>query len=175
MTFKQANAGHISSRAPLRAELTRNKVSTPRILTPMRDFGKMRAKIVHPYEWLWEPLESETSFVLRPMFGAKAAYLDGRLVLCFMAKGEPWRGVLICTDRSHHESLREEFPALAPHSVLPKWLYLPEAADGFERDAERIVELTLRRDERIGVLAKPKRTKSRPSAKAKSWAPGRCP
>jgi hypothetical protein len=161
------------ARLPKLHEPTRNQVSTPRILTPMRDFVKVRAKIVHPYEWLWEPFESETSFVLRAMFGAKAAYLDGRLVLCFMAKAEPWRGVLICTDKSHHESLRDEFPALAPHSVLPKWLYLPEAADGFERDAERIVGLTLRRDARIGVLAKSKKTKSRPGAKAKSSSPGR--
>jgi hypothetical protein len=125
----------------------------------MRDIVRARAKVVHPYAWIWEALEPEMSFVLRTMFGAKAVYLDGRLVLCFMAKSEPWRGVLVCTDRSHHESLREEFPALTPHSVLSKWLYLPEAADSFERDSGRIVRLVRMRDIRIGVLSKPKKAK----------------
>ena len=127
----------------------------------MRDLSKVRAKVVHPYAWLWEPLELEASFVLRAMFGAKAAYLDGRLTLCFMAKAEPWHGVLVCTDNSYHDSLMHEFPTLAPHSILPKWLYLPETADSFERDAERIVQLVRRRDVRIGVLSKPKKSKSR--------------
>lgn len=125
----------------------------------MRD-PKVRAKVVHPYAWLWEPLELEASFVLRAMFGAKAVYLDGRLVLCFMAKAEPWRGVLVCTDKSHHDSLTHEFPVLVSHSILPKWLYLPEAADSFERDSERIVQLVRKRDERIGVLSKPKKSKN---------------
>src|SRR5687767_14428818 len=59
-------------------------------------------KPVHLYAWLWEPLETEPSFVLRPMFGAKAVYLGGRLVLCFSARTEPWRGLLVCTERQHH-------------------------------------------------------------------------
>jgi hypothetical protein len=127
----------------------------------MRDIEKVQAKVVHPHAWLWEPLELEGSFVLRAMFGAKAAYLDGKLMLCFMAKAEPWRGVLICTDRSHHGSLKSEFPVLTPHSVLPKWLYLPESADSFERDAERIVRLVRKRDLRVGVTGKPRKKKKR--------------
>lgn len=110
-----------------------------------------RVRLVHPYAWLWEALESEASFLLRPMFGTKAAYLDGRLVLCFSAREEPWRGVLVCTDRAHHESLIAEFPALAPHPVLPKWLYLSDSIDAFDRLAERLVSLARRRDPRIGV------------------------
>ena len=127
----------------------------------MRDLAKVRAKVVHPYAWLWEPLELEASFVLRAMFGAKAVYLDGKLLLCFMAKTEPWRGVFVCTDQREHASLMSEFPALSPHSVLPKWLYLPESADFFERDAERLVQLVRRRDMRIGVTGKAKKTRGR--------------
>jgi len=125
----------------------------------MRDLAKVRAKVVHPYAWLWESLELEASFVLRAMFGARAVYLDGKLLLCFMAKAEPWRGVLVCTDQREHASLIREFPALSPHAVLPKWLYLPESADSFERDAERLVQLVRRRDTRIGVTGKPKKAK----------------
>ena len=85
------------------------------------------------------------------MFGGKAVYLDARMQLCFFAKEEPWRGMMVCTDRSLQAALRGEFPALSPHPVLPKWLYLPEASDDFERVGQRLVTLALRRDPRIGV------------------------
>lgn len=95
------------------------------------------------------------------MFGGRAVYLDGRLVLFFIAKEEPWRGMLVCTDRCHHGALKMEFPALAPHGVLPKWLYLPEKADEFEKSAAQLVELARQRDPRIGVLAKSPRRSQR--------------
>ena len=116
---------------------------------------------VHPYQWLWEPLEDDPTFVLRPMFGGKSVYLDGRLMLYFTAGDEPWRGVLACTDRVHHASLLAEFPELAPHPILPKWLYLPESADRFEGVAERLVALAKRRDPRLGVSPQPKKARRR--------------
>jgi hypothetical protein len=114
----------------------------------------------HRYEWLWEPLRPEATFVLRSMFGAKAAYLDGKLMLCFMAKEEPWRGVLVCTDRSHQPALQAEFPELKPHAVLPKWLYLPETADRFETVAVALVGLARRRDARVGVVPPPRKRRA---------------
>lgn len=114
------------------------------------------ARPIHRHAWLWEPLEDDPTFVLRTMFGAKAVYLSGKLMLCFCAGEEPWRGVLIGTDRSQHAALRAEFPEFAPHPVLAKWLYLPEAADNFERIAARLVQLARNRDPRIGVAPKPK-------------------
>ncbi len=116
--------------------------------------GKIRR--VHPHQWLWEPLESDPSFVLRAMFGAKAVYLDGKLMLCFCASEEPWLGLLVCTDRDRHAALQTDFPELKPHPILPKWLYLPESAAAFERSAPRLVALARRRDARIGVLPRPK-------------------
>ena len=115
----------------------------------------------HPYEWLWEPLAGEATFVLRSMFGAKAAYLDGKLMLCFMAKEEPWRGVLVCTDRSHQPALQAEFPELKPHAILPKWLYLPESADRFETVAVALVGLARRRDARLGVVPPPRKRRAK--------------
>jgi hypothetical protein len=117
----------------------------------MREPLTGRTRKVHPYEWLWEPLETDPTFLLRPMFGGKAAYLDGKLVLYFSANEEPWRGMLVCTERSHHPSLLAEFSALARHPILSKWLYLSEGADSFERTAERLVALARRRDPRLGV------------------------
>ena len=125
----------------------------------MPKFPKFRAKADHPYTWLWETLEAEPSFELRAMFGAKAVYLGGKLQLCFTVKEEPWRGVLVCTDKTYHPSLTKEFPDLRPHPVLPKWLYLPESIETFESVASRLVALVRKRDERIGVIAKPKRAK----------------
>ena len=109
------------------------------------------AKPAHRYAWLWEPLEEDATFELKPMFGSKAVRLDGKQYFCFFAKTEPWRGVLVCTDRASHGSLRAEFPALEPHAVLAKWLYLPEAAEEFEGVAQRRATLAWRRDPRLGV------------------------
>jgi hypothetical protein len=125
----------------------------------MRDEGPGGLKKVHPHAWLWEPLEADATFVLGAMFGTKVAYIDGKLVLCFSAKAEPWRGVLVCTDRMEHASLMAQFPALVPHPILGKWLYLPESADEFERVAEHLVVLAKRRDPRIGVIPQAKRRK----------------
>jgi hypothetical protein len=120
-----------------------------------------RARKVHPYQWLCAPLESDATFVLRSMFGAKAVYLDGKMMLCFTAGEEPWRGVLVCTDHARQAALQAEFPELEPHPILPKWLYLPEAAGAFERSAARLVTLARRRDPRLGVVPPPKKSRRR--------------
>ena len=117
----------------------------------MRDFDKPPGKTTHPYAWLWEPLEGDASFILKSMFGAKAVYLNGRCQLIFFAKQDPWRGILVCTEREHQASLMKEFSSLVPHPVLSKWLYLPETTDEFETLAQRLVTLVGRRDPRIGV------------------------
>lgn len=124
-----------------------------------RELSLGRTRVVHPYAWLWEPLEQEASFVRRSMFGTATVYLDGALKLCFAAKAEPWRGLLICTDRDKQPSLMAEFPQLQPHSVLPKWLYLPETCDAFEEVAQKLVRLVQRRDPRIGVVVGAKKRK----------------
>src|SRR5581483_8598812 len=112
-------------------------------------FGK--PAIVHPYAAYWEPLQDGPTFVLRSMFGTKAVYWQGRIVLCFAARKEPWRGVLVATERAHHAALRAQLPALGPHPILPKWLYIAESSDKFESTVQRLVELVRRGDPRIGV------------------------
>lgn len=129
------------------------------------DPAAARVRQPHRYEWLWEPLADDATFVLRSMFGAKAAYLDGKLMLCFCAGDEPWRGVLACTGHEHHDALRTDFPELSPHPILPKWLYLPESADRFEATASRLVALARRRDPRLGVQPKPRRARAKPRRK----------
>ncbi len=127
---------------------------------------------IHPLAWLWEPLEADATFVLRTMFGAKALYLDGMLMLCCCAGDEPWRGLLVCTSRDHHASLQGEFPGLAPHPVLPKWLYLPESSRSFEKSAPVLVGLVRRRDPRFGVQPQA-RKRSGAQEERKAGRPGK--
>jgi hypothetical protein len=118
-----------------------------------------RGKPVNRYLWLAEPLADNPTFVDRPMFGGRAIYFDGRMVLYLAAKREPWRGVLVTCERDHHTSILAEFPALRPHKILPKWLYLPESADTFERDAQAIVQCIKRLDPRFGIVPLAKKRK----------------
>lgn len=110
-------------------------------------------------KWLVEPLEDEPSLIKKPMFGALAYYLRGMLVLVLSDREPPWKGVLIPTERDFHEALMEEFPALAPHPILGKWLYLPVTAEDFESTAMDIVQAISDGDPKIGVEPKPKKKK----------------
>lgn len=114
----------------------------------------------HPLLWLAEPLQNDPSFENRPMFGGRSIYLGGRMVLYLAFKEEPWRGVLVPVEREHHASILAEFPALAPHPILPKWLYLPEAAAGFETLAARIVGRIRALDPRFGIVPEAKRPRA---------------
>jgi len=121
-----------------------------------RDTNEM--KIVHAHAGFWEPLEADPTFLLRPMFGTKAVYLHGKIVLCFSTREEPWRGVLVATERAYHASLLVEIPSLRPHPILPKWLYVPESSARFESTVERLVQLVRKQDPRIGVVPRAKKT-----------------
>ncbi len=125
----------------------------------------MPPKQPHPLLWIAEPLCDDPSYLDKAMFGGRAVHYGGRFVLYLTWKEEPWRGVLVPTEREHQPSLIAEFPALTPHPVLSKWLYLPEAAASFESDAQRLVRLIRTLDPRIGVLPG---TKAKKPAKNKA-------
>ncbi|MEO7598570.1 MAG: hypothetical protein ABIV50_06540 [Opitutus sp.] len=118
------------------------------------------ARLEHPLEWLAEPLTGEATFELKAWFGGRTIMLHGRHQLFLTTQGEPWQGVLVCTYREYHESLRREFPSLQAHPVLGKWLYLPETVETFERDARFLVQLAKLRDPRLGILPSPRRQKA---------------
>jgi hypothetical protein len=133
------------------------------------------ARPEHPLEWLTDPVRDEPSFVLKSWFGGRTIMLHGLHMLFLTTQGEPWQGVLVCTFHEHQPSLLAEFPALRPHPVLKKWLYLPESADTFERIARRLVQLVRARDPRIGIHpSPPKRSKTTVASAPRSSA-GRKP
>jgi hypothetical protein len=111
----------------------------------------------HALQWLAEPLLDEPTFVLKSWFGGRTIMLHGLHTLFLTTQGEPWQGVLVCTFHEHQPSLRAEFPALEQHPILKKWLYLPERAETFERDARRLVQLVRARDSRLGIPPAPKK------------------
>lgn len=134
----------------------------------MRPRDTYEMKATHAHAVFWEPLETDPTFLLRSMFGTKAVYLHGKIVLCFSTRKEPWRGVLVATEQTQHASLLAEFPSLKVHPILPKWLYVPESSSRFEQTVERLVQLVRRQDPRIGVVprAKIKRRANRKSGSA---------
>lgn len=107
-------------------------------------------------EWLLEGFEGHSTFFTRRMFGGLAAYLFGRQMLVLVEPTQTgrwtWHGVLICTDHAHHASLRAEFPALAPHGVLRKWLYLDSTDPTFETTMTRVAARIASNDPRLGIV-----------------------
>lgn len=101
----------------------------------------------------------EPSYLEKPMFGCQACYLHGRLALVLADGDEPWNGLLIPTEKQFHDSIIQDFKDVVQHSVLKKWLYLPEASEDFETVASDIVEAVRMNDQRFG--AEPKERKAR--------------
>jgi hypothetical protein len=129
----------------------------------------VKARRSNRHSWLLEALLELPECVVRPMFGCQACYFNGLLVLVLADSEEPWRGVLVPVERENQAAIIRDFPALAPHPVLPKWLYLPEACASFEGDAQRLVERIRRLDPRFGVLPERERPgRRRPARKRKA-------
>jgi len=95
------------------------------------------------------------------MFGADVAYVHGVQCLAVIDRDAPWDGLLVCTSREHHESLMAEMPALRPHPVLGKWLYVPQSEAEFESVAAHLTARVLAGDPRIGVEPKPRKPRKR--------------
>jgi len=125
------------------------------------DIEMRKVKREHPLEWLTEPVQADPTFVLKSWFGGRSIMLRGKHQLFLTTQGEPWQGVLVCTFHEHQPSLLAEFPALRQHPILKKWLYLPEAAETFERDAQRLVQLARAGDPRLGVEPSPRKKKKK--------------
>ncbi|MEQ5840333.1 hypothetical protein N0A02_12935 [Paraburkholderia acidicola] len=107
--------------------------------------------------WIFDAFEREPTYLHKRMFGSDAAYIDGLLCLIAADRAAPWNGLLVCTSQERHAALIDEMPALRPHPVLGKWLYVPEADQAFEETVEQMTALVLARDPRVGVEPKPRR------------------
>src|SRR5229473_6867507 len=93
-------------------------------------------------EWILEAFVEHRTFFTKRMFGGLAAYLFERQMLVLVEPTKSgrwtWHGVLICTGHEQHASIRAEFPALMPHAILRKWLYVDSTHDDFESTMEAV-------------------------------------
>ena len=116
-------------------------------------------------EWILDAFAGRPGFFTKRMFGGLAAYLHGRLMLVLVEPTKTgrwqWHGVLVGTDREHHASIRADFPALAPHDILRKWLYIDSTHQEFEPTMEAVAKCLTRNDRRFGVLPRPTTPKGR--------------
>jgi len=109
--------------------------------------------------WILELLDHCPGFYTKRMFGGLATYLHDRQMLLLVEPTRTgrwkWHGVLICTDHERQRAILEEFPQLAPHDVLKKWLYLDSRHEEFEPVMESIARAIARNDPRFGIYGRP--------------------
>jgi hypothetical protein len=115
------------------------------------------------HEWILEPFANHRTFFTKRMFGGLAVYLFERQMLVLVEPTKTgrwkWHGVLVCTDHAHHASIRAQFPALKPHDVLRKWLFVASGHDDFESTMEQVAKRIARDDPRFGIVPR-SRTRS---------------
>jgi hypothetical protein len=108
------------------------------------------------HEWILESFVEQPTFFTRRMFGGLAAYLFERQMLLLVEPTKSgrwkWHGVLVCTDYPQHGSIQAEFPALKPHQVLRKWLFIDATHEDFESTMEAVAHRVASNDRRFGIL-----------------------
>ena len=123
-------------------------------------------------EWIVQVFEDHPSCFTRRMFGGLAVYLFGRLMMVLVEPTKTgrwqWHGVLICTDHVHHPAIIRDFPQLAPHDILKKWLYIDSRHDDFEPVMERMEKAIARNDARFGVLPQQEKKSRKPRKRRES-------
>lgn len=112
-------------------------------------------------EWIFQAFERHPSFFTKRMFGGLAVYLFGRQMMVLVEPTKTgrwkWHGVLICTAHEHHLAIIQEFPQLAAHRVLKKWLYIDSHHADFEATMKQVADAVARDDGRFGIHPHPKK------------------
>ncbi len=122
------------------------------------------------HEWIFDAFVEHPTFFTKRMFGGLAAYLFERQMLLLVEPTKSgrwnWHGVLVCTDYQHHASIQAEFPALTPHEVLRKWLFIDSTHTDFESTMDRLTKHLAGNDRRFGILPRTTRPGSRKHLRA---------
>jgi hypothetical protein len=110
------------------------------------------------HDWILEEFIEHPTFFTKRMFGGLAAYLFERLMLLLVEPTKSgrwnWHGALVCTDYQHHASIQAEFPALLPHEVLRKWLFIDSTHQDFESTMDAVAKHIASNDPRFGIVAR---------------------
>jgi len=135
-------------------------------------------------EWVCEDLVDLPSYMTKRMFGGLAIYVHHKMVLVLVESPgdreyrdqkfdfDLWNGLLIPTNREFHQSIQGHFPALKPHPILGKWLYLNLSIESFESDAIEIAKRIGLNDNRFGIIpgVRSKTKKAKRTKKSKNAA-----
>ena len=115
-------------------------------------------------EWVFEAFAEHPTFRTKRMFGGLAAYVFERQMMLLVEPTQSgrwnWHGVLVCTGYEHHASLNAEFPALVPHAVLRKWLFIASAHEDFEVTMDAVAKHVANNDPPFGILPRMPKRKS---------------
>ena len=121
-------------------------------------------------EWILDAFTGRPTFFTKRMFGGLAAYLPERQMLVLVEPTKTgrwkWHGVLVCTDHEHQASIRADYPALTPHRVLRKWLYIDSMHEDFESTIDAVAKCIARNDRRFGIVPR-SATSRRPGSRAR--------
>jgi hypothetical protein len=116
------------------------------------------------HEWVFDGFADHPTFRTKGMFGGLAVHLFDRQMMLLVEPTKSgrwnWHGVLVCTDYANHPSIQAQFPALKPHSVLKKWLFVDSGHEDFEETMEGVATRIADNDPRFGVYSKPRKPKA---------------
>lgn len=105
--------------------------------------------------WICQAFEDHPSFFTKRMFSGLAIYLFGRQMMVLVEPAKTgrwkWHGVLVCTEYAYQPAIIREFPQLAPHDVLKKWLFIDSRHEEFESTMEGVASAIARDDPRFGI------------------------
>ena len=112
-----------------------------------------------PFEFILDHLY-QVSPVIKRMFGCVAIYVNDKMVLALRQRDDhpEDNGLWVVTDKTHHASLKQEFPSLRTIQLfgtkISSWQLLSEDLDDFEELALQVCDLILLGDNRIGKKSK---------------------
>lgn len=113
-----------------------------------------------PIELAWiEDLLPDEGWRRKSMFGGFAYYFEEKMILLTFEGAEPrWCGALFPVDKEFQAKALAAHPVLTPHSILPKWLFLPMQTEDFDEQVESILRDVLRPHSYWGTIPKAKKS-----------------
>jgi hypothetical protein len=139
---------------------------------PANGKRSLKARGVIPFDFVLDEL-SDLHPLTKPMFGCAGVYVRGQIVLILRDRESSPRdnGIWIATSEEHHESLRQDFPAMRSIEIFGKgvtgWQVLGADQDDFEESVLRACAFVRGGDPRIGKTPKARGAKT---AKKKTGA-----
>jgi hypothetical protein len=122
----------------------------------------IKKKKIIPFEFVIENLFAANP-VVKQMFGCYSIYVENKIVLALRDKDDEDSGVWIGTSKEHHQSLKKDFPNMRSIRIFGPgtsgWQVLSKDDTDFETSVNKVCELILKRDERIGKIPKPRSKK----------------